>query len=168
MKDEALSNDGEKMEEFPIVAMTCEQGELASIKVTTLIGIHAEASSTRAILADWYRAEHGIERLSRVLADPFKLDADAFVAQLRRAHGARRPLTPAGVAAVREAWRETVAPIRERLREAERLERELSDLVNAAYGLTPEEVRLMWETAPPRMPLAACHASAGHDLPQAV
>jgi hypothetical protein len=32
-------------------------------------------------------------------------------------------------------------------------ERKLSDLVNAAYGLTPEEVALMWRTAPPRMPL---------------
>ena len=39
------------------------------------------------------------------------------------------------------------------LREAEQLERRLSDLVNDAYGLTPEEVRLMWDTAPPRMPL---------------
>jgi hypothetical protein len=27
------------------------------------------------------------------------------------------------------------------------------DLVNAAYGLTPDEVRLMWDTAPPRMPI---------------
>ena len=70
---------------------------------------------------------------------------------------------PAGVAAVRAAWRETVAPIRERLKEADRLECELSDLVNAAYGLTPEEVRLMWETAPPRMPLAAPDAAQAWD-----
>ena len=33
------------------------------------------------------------------------------------------------------------------------LERKLSDLVNAAYGITPDEVALMWRTAPPRMPL---------------
>jgi hypothetical protein len=33
------------------------------------------------------------------------------------------------------------------------LERKLPDLVNAAYGLTPDEVALMWRTAPPRMPL---------------
>lgn len=39
------------------------------------------------------------------------------------------------------------------LREAERLERRLSDLVNEAYGLTPDEIRLMWATSPPRMPL---------------
>jgi hypothetical protein len=32
------------------------------------------------------------------------------------------------------------------------LERTLSDLINQAYGLTPEEVQLMWDTAPPRMP----------------
>jgi hypothetical protein len=31
----------------------------------------------------------------------------------------------------------------------------LSDLVNQAYGLTPDEVRMMWATAPPRMPLTS-------------
>lgn len=35
-------------------------------------------------------------------------------------------------------------------RRAASLERELSDLVNEAYGLTPEEVDLLWKTA--RMP----------------
>jgi hypothetical protein len=34
------------------------------------------------------------------------------------------------------------------------LKSRVSDLVNAAYGLTPEEIKLMWATAPPRMPLA--------------
>ena len=33
------------------------------------------------------------------------------------------------------------------------INRRLSDLVNEAYGLTPDDVRLMWATAPPRMPL---------------
>ena len=53
------------------------------------------------------------------------------------------------------------------LREAERLERRLSDLVNEAYGLTPDEVRLMWATAPPRMPLTpeAGMLSDGENVP---
>lgn len=38
-------------------------------------------------------------------------------------------------------------------RETETLERRLSDLVNAAYGLTPADIDLMWRTAPPRMPI---------------
>ena len=36
--------------------------------------------------------------------------------------------------------------------EARRLEAQFAALVNAAYGLTPEEVALRWRTAPPRMP----------------
>jgi hypothetical protein len=37
--------------------------------------------------------------------------------------------------------------------EAQQLERRLAELVNAAYGLTPAEVELLWRTAPPRMPV---------------
>jgi len=33
-----------------------------------------------------------------------------------------------------------------------RVEHEISDWVNRAYGLTPDEIALMWQTAPPRMP----------------
>ena len=43
--------------------------------------------------------------------------------------------------------------MRSRLADGAALERRLSDLVNEAYGLTPEEVDLMWRTAPPRMPI---------------
>jgi hypothetical protein len=79
--------------------------------------------------------------------------SDEFVEQIRRARGARKPLSAAGVQAVREEYANTVRPMQAALREAERLERRLSDLVNQAYGLTPDEIRLMWDTAPPRMPL---------------
>jgi hypothetical protein len=37
---------------------------------------------------------------------------------------------------------------------AARQERELSAVVNAAYGLTPEDEVLIWCTVPPRMPIA--------------
>ena len=36
-----------------------------------------------------------------------------------------------------------------------RLEAEVAELVNAAYGLTAEEIALLWRTAPPRMPCEA-------------
>ncbi len=36
--------------------------------------------------------------------------------------------------------------------EARQLEQRVADLLNAASGLTPEEVALMWRTGPPRMP----------------
>jgi hypothetical protein len=37
--------------------------------------------------------------------------------------------------------------------EALTLERTLRDLVNQAYALTPTEIALVWQTAPPRMPI---------------
>jgi hypothetical protein len=58
------------------------------------------------------------------------------------------------VAAIRAEHAATVAPVATRLAEGARLENELSRLVNQAYGLTPEDERLMWATAPPRMPVA--------------
>jgi hypothetical protein len=33
-----------------------------------------------------------------------------------------------------------------------RAERRIPDVVNAVYGLTPEDVARLWRTAPPRMP----------------
>jgi hypothetical protein len=50
-------------------------------------------------------------------------------------------------------YTDQLAPLQQSRAEAETLERRLSELVNAAYGLTPEEIALLWETAPPRMPL---------------
>jgi hypothetical protein len=47
---------------------------------------------------------------------------------------------------------EAIEPARTQAAEALQLERRLSDLVNEAYGLTPDEVALLWATAPPRMP----------------
>lgn len=54
---------------------------------------------------------------------------------------------------IREEHTRTVAPMARRLAEAMRHEQRLSDLVNEAYGLTPDDVALMWRTAPPRMPV---------------
>jgi hypothetical protein len=45
-------------------------------------------------------------------------------------------------------------PARALVTQTLKLERTLSDLVNQAYALTSAEVAPMWQTAPPRMPIA--------------
>ena len=45
-----------------------------------------------------------------------------------------------------------MVPLQTLAGEAAALEARVSDLVNAAYGLTPDEIALMWQTAPPRVP----------------
>ena len=54
---------------------------------------------------------------------------------------------------MRDEYTRTISPARARAAETLTLERTLSDLVNQAYGLTPVEIDLMWQTAPPRMPM---------------
>jgi hypothetical protein len=48
----------------------------------------------------------------------------------------------------------TIEPARALATETLPLERTLSDLVNRAYALTPSEIALRWQTAPPRMPIS--------------
>jgi hypothetical protein len=79
-------------------------------------------------------------------------DEDALAAEATRARGKKRPLTVAQAKALKDEHVGSVRPLQALAAEARQLERRVADLVNAAYGLTAEEVALMWRTAPPRMP----------------
>jgi hypothetical protein len=54
---------------------------------------------------------------------------------------------------LRDEYTRTIEPARALVTESLKLERTLCDLVNHAYGLTPAEIALVWQTAPPRMPI---------------
>jgi hypothetical protein len=154
MKDEALAPVGYLMQRVPIVKVSAAVIDDVTTSAVRLTKIMHDHHSALAQLLDWLRIEHNIDRPSRKAQEPFGLSSDEFVAEIRKLRGPRRPLSPASLAALRRHHAETIAPFRTHLAEAERLERRLSDLVNQAYGLTPEEIALMWRTAPPRMPLA--------------
>ncbi len=82
------------------------------------------------------------------------MDFDAFIAEVKK----RRPnaagkLSVSGVKGLGEAYEETIPGMQRRAAESLLHERRLADLINQAYGLTPEEIDLMWRTAPPRMPV---------------
>lgn len=93
--------------------------------------------------------------LPLVLRSPFDLDEEGWVAAVRAARGRSRPLSAAALRATRDEYQASVAPVRALQAEVLRLERRLADLVNAAYGLSPADVDLLWRTAPPRMPVGA-------------
>jgi hypothetical protein len=78
---------------------------------------------------------------------------EAFIGEVRNARGRKDPFSLAAHRSLREGHERTIVPAQAPAREACGLEEQVSDLVNAAYGLTPEEVKLVWDTAPPRMPI---------------
>lgn len=149
MKDEALTPVGVRMEALPIASRQLECGELVA---STVVAVQTVARNA-PVVHDWLRHEFGLEKPGSALAEPHRLDAEGFVAAVKGALPKKRRLSPGDVAALKAAYADTVVPARAAAAEVLRLERRLSDLVNAAYGLTAEEVALMWRTAPPRMPL---------------
>jgi hypothetical protein len=86
------------------------------------------------------------------LQDVATLDEDGLAAEVQKVRGKRKPLSVAQVKALKDEHARSVRPLQALAAEARQLEQRVAELVNAAYGLTPEEVALMWRTAPPRMP----------------
>jgi len=153
MKDEALSPLGRLMETLPMAEPTSAIREAAEAAVRRLIEITASQQRTKHTLLDWLRVEYAIGKPTNKLQNLTALDSDSFIAEVRHIRGKKHPLTAAGLQALREEYTRTIEPARTRAAEALQLERDLSDLVNQAYGLTPAEIALMWATAPPRMPI---------------
>ena len=76
------------------------------------------------------------------------------MSEVRKVRGQKNPLSLAAFRSLREEHAQAILPAQTLAREAIALERKISDVVNEAYGLTPNEVELMWQTAPPaRLPI---------------
>ena len=151
-KDETLRLKNIYTEQLPIPRPTDAIRAEVETLVARLIDLQAgRTAGIRAVL-DWLRAEFGIGKPSQKLAALVGLSPDEFVAEVRKLRPKTPGLSVAGVKRLRDAHAESVAPLQTLDGEAAGLERRVSDAVNAAYGLSPAEVRLMWATAPPRMP----------------
>jgi type I restriction-modification system DNA methylase subunit len=137
-KDEALRFIREFVQEMPICSPTDNQRHSATEAAKRLVRLAEEQQNGRCAILDRLKANFGVEKPSQKLQDVAALDADALAAEVQKARGKRKPLSVAQVKALKDEHARSVRPLQE--------------LVNAAYGLTPEEVALIWRTAPPRMP----------------
>lgn len=156
MKDEALSPKGELMEQLPIAQPSDEVRAKVEPAAQRLIELTSQRRESTQTMLDWLRLEFEIETPGQKLSEFWTIEKDAFLHEIKH----RRPrssarLTPAALRELQKTYDEYAPRIRDLNAESERLERRLSDLVNEAYGLTPEDVTLMWETAPPRMPVVS-------------
>ena len=153
LKDEALSPMGYMMEALPISYPTDYIRTKIEQAVHQIINFTKYGREICRDVFDWLRTEHEIHKPSRKLRTPSELDSDAFVAEVKRLRGKKNPLSVAALRSLRDEYTRTIEPARVQAAEALNLECQISDLVNEAYGLTPDEVALMWQTAPPRMPV---------------
>lgn len=153
MKDEALNPAGFRMESLPIAKPTADIREQAEVGVTRLIELTGESQQHNRELLHWLRVEFAIDTPGQRLEAYTRLTEDEFVAEVRkrRPKGASR-LTPQAIAELAKTHQQYADADRARAASMQKLERELSTLVNQCYGLTDAEIDLLWRTAPPRMP----------------
>ena len=121
--------------------------------VRSLISTSKEQLNTSADVIDWLRVQHGIEEPNTKLRELISLDSDSFVSEVQKSKGMSSRFTAAALRSLRDEYTHTIEPARLLAAEVQKLEHRLHDLINQAYCLTPEEVRLIWDTAPPRMPI---------------
>ncbi len=155
-KDEALRLFSDFVQTIPIARPSDKDLNETQPAIERLSAIAEADHRTRQDLLAWLYTEFDLSSPGQQLEKFAGLDEDAFVAEVRK----RRPgragrLSPATLRALKDGFHEAAIPSQARRAEAALHERRLSDLVNAAYGLTQEEVALLWETAPPRMPTIA-------------
>ncbi|MEG5040270.1 MULTISPECIES: Eco57I restriction-modification methylase domain-containing protein [unclassified Microcoleus] len=153
----AISPMGYLFETLPIAPPTDSIRAEVELLVSRLIEITQTNQQTHRDVLQWLEITYLIDKVGQKLEDFSALSFAEFVAEIRKRMPKTKssdPLGVAGLKAVRETYNEYAPAIQSRKAEALRLEHRLSDLVNQAYGLTPEEIDLMWKTAPPRMPIA--------------
>ena len=151
-KDEALRYFTSFIEAYPVPRPTERQADDARTAASRLLEIVRARHDTALSVVDWLRVEHGIERPGSRLQSAMELDVDSFVNEVRKARGPKSPLSLSALRSLREEHNATILPAQALTIEAFGFERKINDLVNEAYGLTQDEIDLVWETAPPRMP----------------
>lgn len=151
-KDEALRFFTSFVERYPVAPL----GENAKEEVggpveRTSILVEQDQVADQNF-AEWLSYEFELKGLKPALQSASLLDLDQFLNAFRHFLPKKRKLSVAQLTELRRAYVDTVEPARRVRSEVFASERRLSELVNEAYGLTPDEVELMWRTAPPRMP----------------
>lgn len=155
MKDEALSNDGEKFALLPIAAPLNGDEERFSEFANEAVAATEFVRSTDLNLSDWLKFEFSLSSVPMTLREASKLNSDEFISAVRSAIPKRQSLTPTQLRQLRDAFADTAEPARQTRLRLLAHERNLAAMVERAYGLSVEDVALMWRTAPPRMPIAA-------------
>lgn len=152
-KDETIAMDQQCVMTAPVPPPSPLARATVTAAVERLIKcVAANLGQTRLIL-DFLRVEHGVDTPGNALSEPVKLSRDGFVAAVKKRQPKGKPLTPATLSNLRGVYTAEIEPMQVRATEICGLERKVVVEVHRAYGLTPEDEALLWETAPPRMPV---------------
>ena len=151
MKDEALNPATFLMEVFPVVSPSKTTRSFIEERVNHLIELAKSFAEKRASFLQWVTHETGIIKVPTALESPWQLHQEKFLVVLKKA-GLKHP-SPATLQYLTRTFESESSTLRANRADALRLERELDELILKIYNLTPDEIALLRQTAPPRSPL---------------
>lgn len=152
-KDEALRLKSVYLAHAPIPRANAVLSDLTAGAVHAATeGVRACQTAIAAVL-DVLGVEYEIDKPGDALSDPGSLTSDAFVAEVKKRRPKKKPLTSAALTHLRELHASEIEPMQARQSVIRDLEYKVAAEVHRAYGLTPEDEALLWDTAPPRMPV---------------
>jgi hypothetical protein len=151
MKDGAFAMQAFRVEQLSVARVKESAGERMTELVKALLLLGAERASVASEFANHARNRYGLEHVRGGFEVFWRTGDRAFLTALRKA--GVQATTAAAQAEVLQDFRPRRARMRQLLRNLYRLEIELHHKVFELYGLTPDEVSLLRETAPPRDPL---------------
>jgi type I restriction-modification system DNA methylase subunit len=150
-KDDALRLKTYVFESIPLTKPDSTQKSTIELRVSRLIELAKSFNQKRASFLQWVSHETGIMKIPTSLESPWKLRPEEFLLVLKKA-GLKYP-SPATLQHLTRTFGTESAGLRTNRIEALQLERRLDELILKIYKLTPDEITLLHQTAPPRSPL---------------
>jgi hypothetical protein len=151
-KDEALRMFGEYLVTVPIPVPSAELRDHTALAVTQSIEQTRAIQLAKADVLDVLRLRYGVERFGQKLEDFDQLGSEDFLREASRRFDKKKPVPLSALRELRTLFDTEVPGILAQRSKLLALEKQIAAAVHAAYQLTPEDLAVMKETQPPRMP----------------
>ncbi len=152
LKDEALSPAGDKMISVPIPMPSAEQRDQTEQAVAQSVALTRSIQLTKADVLDLLRVQYGIAAAGQRLADFEELGSEDFLREVTKRRDKQKDFPTSALRELRTLFDKEVPGILVQRSKLLGLEKQIAEQVHAAYKLTAEELAVMKETQPPRMP----------------
>ena len=152
LKDEALSPAGDKMISVPTAMPSAEQREKTEQAVAQSVALTRSIQLAKADVLDLLRVQYGIAAPGQRLADFEELGSEDFLREVTKRRDQQKDFPTSALRELRTLFDKEVPGILVERSKLLGLEKQIAEQVHAAYKLTAEELAVMKETQPPRMP----------------
>ncbi len=137
---------------LPIAPPTDNQRSQVEDLASRLIEVTQQNQQAQQEVFNWLKIDQGIQKLGQKLENFANLSSEEFIEEVKKRKPKGSGFPPKTLKALQDVYQDYVPILQNHQTMILTLEKQVSHLINQAYQLTPEDIELLWQTAPPRMP----------------